>query len=464
MPIISFEFVFLLLGTGGAYYAVPQKYKRFVLLLASAAYLFAAPVQLLLLAASVLLDYGLAQGMVRATQPGPRKLFLFVGLLHNAALLWLGKLAEVWHFVPPGVLAIGVSFFAIAKMGLLLDLYWGRVKLALEWGAFSVFSMLFLTISSGPVERAKHLLTQLANPQTVDHTGIILGLRRILLGVFKKVVLADGLAALVKVVYDQPEQFSGLFLALATVLFAFQLYADFSGYTDIVVGAGKLLGLDLFENFRQPYGAVSILDFWKRWHISLTDWIRDFLFFPLTRYLLGKKLPVPNVALQALVYLTVMSVVGLWHGLTPTFLIWGALHGLYMSLEALTPARLKVALEKPAWHLARVALTFSMVCFAWIWFRATSFDNGWYITTHLWHAGDWGRDVQALTLPALAWGAVSVLLLLLLDVLEQARKLEHRLDHAPVLARWALYYALCVPIFLKLFSNTVVSDFVYFRF
>jgi D-alanyl-lipoteichoic acid acyltransferase DltB (MBOAT superfamily) len=324
--------------------------------------------------------------------------------------------------------------------------------------------MSFLTIASGPVERAKHLLPQLATPKVAAHPQVVLGLRRILLGVFKKIVIADSLATLVTLVYRQPEDFSGAALMLATVLYAFQLYADFSGYTDMVLGLGQLFGLALFENFRQPYFAVSILDFWKRWHISLTDWIRDFMFFPLTRYLLGKKLPIPNLGIQAFVYLTVMSVVGLWHGFTVNFLIWGGLHGLYMTAEALLPANFKALLEQPRWQPARVATTFVLVCFAWIWFRAPSFNVGWYIVTHLWPGGDLARDWQTLVGAGLGGGVLAVGVLLALDGLERARRFGERLTTAPWLARWAVYYALVVPVFLKLFSDSIVSDFVYFRF
>ena len=274
-------------------------------------------------------------------------------------------------------------------MSYTIEVYWGRQKAERHFGYFALYVSYFPQLVAGPIERPGHLLPQLRQGFDFDYGRVVEGLRLMVWGLFKKVVIADRLAMMVDNVYSQPGEYSGVGLSVATVFFAFQIYCDFSGYSDIAIGAAQVLGHRLMRNFDRPYFACSIVDFWKRWHISLSSWFRDYLYIPLG----GSRVKVSRFYFNILV---VFVVSGLWHGASWTFVVWGLLHGLlYWGEKATVGLREKAAdvmglAKVPRLHHAfRVVVTFGLVCFAWIFFRANSISDALLIVSRL--GSGWGE-------------------------------------------------------------------------
>jgi alginate O-acetyltransferase complex protein AlgI len=274
-------------------------------------------------------------------------------------------------------------------------------------------------------------------------------------------------------VYDQPTQYEGMYLIMATVFFAFQVYCDFSGYTDIAIGAARTMGINLMENFRRPYCSGSIREFWSRWHISLTTWFRDYLYIPLGGNRVVKWRWYYNIML-------VFVVSGLWHGANLTFIAWGALHGCYYIIEAVSAKKRRVIESRLALHkypglyrLGQVALTFAFVCFAWIFFRAHALSDAWYIASHLFSnlSGSTHELLSGLATSALTLGQTRkefILAIFFILVLEGVQAVQERWPEklelkqfSPVL-RWGLYTVYgAVLIYFGVFNKTA---FIYFQF
>jgi D-alanyl-lipoteichoic acid acyltransferase DltB (MBOAT superfamily) len=327
--------------------------------------------------------------------------------------------------------------------------------------------MFYPQLVAGPIERPQNLLHQFYEPHQFDAERATRGLRLMLWGLFKKVVIADRLAVIVDAVYDAPRHWSGATLVLATVLFAFQIYCDFSGYSDIALGAAQVMGFKLMANFNRPYYARSVSEFWKRWHISLSTWFKDYLYVPL-----GGNRGSPRRWYANLLFTFIVS--GLWHGASWTFVAWGALNGLYLLGSIWTRdwrARLVTwsgLSRHPRWHAAVATLTtFALTCYAWILFRANSLDDAVYIN----------RAIAALCLHPLSqsWHGLSpasrldlgvaVLLIGLLELvhrLQETQDLTAAFEAQPLWARWAAYYALVLS--LLGLGEFGARQFIYFQF
>jgi D-alanyl-lipoteichoic acid acyltransferase DltB (MBOAT superfamily) len=294
----------------------------------------------------------------------------------------------------------------------------------------------------------------------------------ILWGFFKKVVVADRVAILVKSVYGDPHAYSGLPLVVATGFFAFQIYCDFSGYTDIAIGSARLIGFDLMANFRQPYFSRSIPEFWRRWHISLSTWFKDYLYIPLGGSRVVKWRWYYNLFIT-------FFISGLWHGANWTFAVWGTLHGIYMVLDSICGpvrdwlrARLKTKAALGAFDALNIALTFGLVAIAWIPFRANNFGDAWYVFTHLFSGlGNWLNfgtvAIQfrgmGLNSTELIYCVAFVGIVILYDLLDSHRNVWERLKASPRPVRWAVGYALLI---LVLFFGPYnqAQNFIYFQF
>ena len=286
---------------------------------------------------------------------------------------------------PGPVVPLGLSFYSLRLVAYLIDVHRGTIPAERHIGRFCAFVALFLEISSGPIERARSLLPQLDDMPSFDYTRVTSGLIRIAWGVFKKVAVADNLALAVTKVYGHPAEYSGPALLLATVAFALQLYLDFSGYTDMAIGAGQVVGLKLTENFVRPYFAGSVSEFWNRWHVSLSNWLRDYLFLPIA-YALDRKLaatPLPlrlaNLICFGVASMATMLAAGLWHGAGWTFVIWGGLNGAFMTVGRITsPWRRKMwravglSTTTTVRRVAATTTTFALLCVAWVFFRSES--------------------------------------------------------------------------------------------
>jgi D-alanyl-lipoteichoic acid acyltransferase DltB (MBOAT superfamily) len=334
-----------------------------------------------------------------------------------------------------------------------------------------LFLAFFPQLVSGPIGRANSLLPQHHETHLPDYENIVSGLQRIIWGLFKKLVIADRLAMLVDTVYGNPTSYTGLSLILATYAFAFQIYCDFSGYADIAIGAARVLGFKLPENFRQPYYAESIPDFWRRWHITLYSWLRDYIYYPIQRALLRQRFFSLNLSIVIIPTMVTMLASGLWHGETWNFIIWGGLHGVYLVIAALL-SKLKKSMHwvfslpsGPATAI-KIFATFNLVSFAWIFFRASSLSDAIYIIGHLFI--NWKISSSLFELMpggAYEW-LIAILAILLMEVVHIVQmkmgSLRQLVLPQPVWLRWSIYYGLVILILV--FGKFQSTEFIYARF
>jgi len=384
------------------YFFVPQKFKWLFLLLAS--YFFYGywkKEYLLLLAFPTLVTYVAARGMDAARSPGRRKLFFWSGLTVSLGLLFVFKyLGLFWQTLLDLIgylrhepmksslhilLPIGISFFTFRMLSYLIDVYLRRIPAEKHLGIYALYVSFFPQLLAGPIDRAAHLIPQLKSPVHFDWDRITSGFRLIVWGLFKKMVIADRMIFFVTHVFRSPEG-QRLYLVFAAYFYAFQIYCDFSGYSDMAIGVSRILGFTSQKNFDFPYFSRSVSEFWNRWHISLSSWLRDYLFLPLAYATMRRIKGAELLAVKAEtwgyfvgIFLT-MLLGGLWHGAGWTFVIWGALYGVYM-MFAYASKRLRKKIVKktglqrlPRLHAAwSIFVTFNLVSFAWIFFRAPSF-------------------------------------------------------------------------------------------
>jgi len=348
------------------------------------------PLYLALIGWSTLVDYTVVTLMSRTDSRSRRKGLLAVSVCNNLALLSLFKyagfvtdnlnallelLGTSYTLPAPGVLLpVGISFYTFQSMSYTIDYYRGRIEREGNIIRYATFVSLFPQLVAGPIERAKNLLPQLRLPCRISPADVTDGLSLFVVGLFKKIALADYLALYVDKVYADPSRYTAPALILATFAFGWQIYFDFSGYTDMARGAGRMLGFRLMLNFNHPYLATGLGDFWNRWHISLSTWFKDYVYIPLGGNRKGPVNTYKNMALT-------MLISGLWHGAAWTFLIWGALHALGRAttrrLETTSFYRRRVP------KLVKQASVFAFVTFAWIFFRAHSLDDALVIVSRI---------------------------------------------------------------------------------
>ncbi len=472
----------------GLYFGLPARWRAPLLLVVSYYfYLGWRPIYGLLLAGTTLLDYFSGVRMSRLTTPAQRRPWLYLSLASNVSTLFIFKyfsffcdtaseLATALHFpfaVPLLALAlpVGVSFYTFQSVAYIVDVYTGRLRAEQHLGRFALFVAFWPQLVAGPIERGGQMLPQFREPHAFDYGRVASGLRLMAWGMFKKVVIADRLAQMVNPIFDHPHQYNALALALAVAGFTGQIYADFSGYTDIARGAARVLGYQLVLNFRQPYFATSVGDFWRRWHLSLSAWFRDYVYIPLGGSRRGRAHTQLNVFI-------VFLLSGLWHGASWTFVVWGALHGTYLVAESLTQPvraalaqRLGLAARPRLLHALGVAATLVLVAYAWIFFRANSLPDAFYISTHLFQG--WGQltSREALTTigrffqaypPEVAVTLAALGLLLIVDLRNEFSTLAARWQRPSTLMRWAGYGTLLLAILLfGVFNST---QFIYFQF
>ena len=474
----------------GLYFGVPPRWRGVLLLLASYYfYMSWRAAYALLLLATTLLDYGCAYRMSQLPTKQARRPYLYLSLASNLGTLFIFKyfnffrdaaeqLAGAWHLPPAALpafgllLPVGVSFYTFQSVGYILDVYQGRLEAERDFGRFALFVAFFPQLVAGPIERGSHMLPQFRRTHEFDYQRVVSGLRLMAWGLFKKVVVADRLALFVNPVFNNPRQHpEGPLLVLATLAFTFQIYGDFSGYTDLARGAARVLGFDFNLNFRQPYGSASVAEFWRRWHISLSSWFRDYVYIPLGGSRVGPARAYGNV-------LAVFLISGLWHGANWTFLVWGGLHGLYLvASTGAQPLRERLAqltglVAHPRLRQGLgVAVTFTLVAYAWIFFRANNLSDAVFISQHLFEG--WGslngRNITTLLLdfsqhyrPELAVAAFGVFVMLLVEHLGRNRSPQAWMAAQPFAVRWTGYVSLALVIlYLGVFNST---SFIYFQF
>jgi alginate O-acetyltransferase complex protein AlgI len=268
------------------------------------------------------------------------------------------------------ILPIGLSFHTFQAMSYTIEVYRGNQKAEHHFGIYALYVMFYPQLVAGPIERPQNVLPQFRNKKYFNYNNLLSGLRLMGWGLFKKVVIADRLSIYVNNIYDHPSEFHWLNLVIATVFFAIQIYCDFSGYSDIAIGAAKTMGFDLMTNFKRPYYATNIRSFWERWHISLSTWFRDYVYIPLGGSRKGFGRQLLNLAI-------VFVLSGIWHGANWTFAIWGTLHAFYLVVYLLYKQFFyRPNLEKNIiWNVFSWAITMSAICFAWIFFRASNLSQ-----------------------------------------------------------------------------------------
>lgn len=342
-----------------------------------------------LLAISTLVDFFAGRGIAGARTPAQRNLWLVASLTTNLGILGFFKYCDFFvtsaaalldkiglSVSPPLlqiVLPVGISFYTFQTMAYTIDVYRGRQEATRDFVAFALYVSYFPQLVAGPIERASRLLPQITQPRRVGQDQWATGAQLLLWGYVKKVAIADSLAPHVDIVFANPMNAGGADLWIGLYCFAVQIYCDFSGYSDIARGVSRLFGIELIENFRQPYLARNITEFWRRWHISLSTWLRDYLYIPLGGNRRG-------VAYQYRNLILTMLLGGLWHGAGWKFVAWGGLHGVYLALHKVMTQGRKIGQERPpdslpGWcHFAvKAVATFHLVCLSWVFFRAPDF-------------------------------------------------------------------------------------------
>lgn len=383
----SFEFLVFFVTVLVIYYILPHRF-RWILLLVSSYFFYGywEWKYLAIILISTLVDFIAGIQIYQATSSLRKHLFLYISILSNLGILMTFKYYNFFieninyacnSYYPylEFLLPVGISFYTFQTMSYSIDLYNGRLTAPEKhFGRFALFVTFFPQLVAGPIERASHLLPQFRSKITFNYDNLSKGLSLILWGLFKKVVIADRLALLVDEVYNNVGEYNGPAFILATLFFTFQIYCDFSGYSDIAIGTAKTLGFNLNINFNKPYLSKSIRDFWKRWHISLSSWFRDYVYIPLGGNKVVKWRWYYNLFLTFLVS-------GLWHGANWTFIIWGSIHGFVLILEYqfFKKAELKNSLKSAL----QLIVTFSIICFSWIFFRSNSLSDAQHIIKEL---------------------------------------------------------------------------------
>jgi len=479
----SFQFALFFPLVVFLYVVAPHRLRWVILLLASCVFYMAFIARyILILGFTIVIDY-CAGLVIERSEGATRRRWLIVSILANCGVLALFKyygffrenLAYIaraldWNYSLPAlsiILPIGLSFHTFQAMSYTIEVYRGNQRAECHFGIFALYVMFFPQLVAGPIERPQNLLHQFHKRYQFDYEQTVGGLRLMLWGFFKKIAIADNAAIVAGEVFDHARSYHGAPLLIGVVMFAFQIYGDFSGYSDIARGAARILGFDLMRNFDCPYFAVSIPDFWRRWHISLSTWFRDYLYIPLggNRTSLWRR----NVNL-----LGVFLISGLWHGASWTFVLWGALHGFYVVVSRTTTevrdriyaSFSRIAIVRP---FVSAFITFMLVCVAWTFFRANRISDAFYMVGNMFVDLQYAGEDSAALLSRIALSPTELVLLLsgIVILLFAEWMHEHHWSLAslsiwPAPLRWAGYYA--VVFWLVFFGFAGTKQFIYFQF
>jgi D-alanyl-lipoteichoic acid acyltransferase DltB (MBOAT superfamily) len=492
MTFASLEFVFFFPIVVALYWLTPSRMRWLLLLVASCAFYMAfIPQYILILFALIAIDYTMAI-LIERSQGAARFRYLLVSIISTVGILFVFKYFNFfavnvdalaayvhWHYSIAAlslVLPLGLSFHTFQSLSYVIEVYRGKYRAERNLGLYALYVMFFPQLIAGPIERPQHLLPQLHREQYFRADNVISGLRLMGWGFFKKLVIADRLSISVDYVWAHLHTLSGLSLFAAMIFFAFELYADFSGYSDIARGSARVLGIDIMRNFDRPFFSTSIAEFWRRWHISLSTWFRDYVFFPLT----WKGRAWGRVGEYGAILVT-FSLVGLWHGAGWTFLFMGLLQGIYIISGRLTSAmRDMVArtlgLVRYPTIRKRFAMTFTFLLMSasWVFFRAPSFADafnfflgltrGWDISLHVLLNDYFLHPFATLGLSRgdIILGAGALTIVFMIEALEEKIPLGVLFNQQPLFVRTAAY-TLCAAS-IVFFGVFVSKQFIYFQF
>jgi alginate O-acetyltransferase complex protein AlgI len=455
------------------------------LLLLAASYYFYACWDwrfLFLLIFSTLLDYYTGIKMSESKTRAIRKTWLWISISINLGFLGVFKyynffahsFAEAvsnlgWQVNPSTIsviLPVGISFYTFHGLSYVIDIYNNRIKVERNFIDYSIFVSFFPLLVAGPIERATHLLPQLKVKRTFDYTKAADGLRQILWGLFKKMVIADRCAEYANVIFNNSSHYSGVILLLGALLFTIQIYTDFSGYSDIAIGTARLFGIDLLRNFAFPYFSRDIAEFWRRWHISLSSWFKDYLYIPLGGSKGGTWMRIRNTFI-------IFLVSGFWHGANWTFLVWGGLNALYImpsiifhtnrtNIEIVARDRMFPTIRE----FLSILLTFSLTVFAWIFFRAANLHHAFSFINNMF-AGIFikANYIQTLDFIKSYLGSLPIIIAAFFVIEWLGRNQQYAIAALwlgyPRFVRWIIYYSI---IFLIFSYGGPEQQFIYFQF
>lgn len=478
----SFAYFGFLAAGAVLYNLLPKRAGKLLLVILSLIfYWIGAPGFLWLLLVTIGLTYGIGIWIERSQR---KKTPLALGLVLNLGTLALFKYLGFFGIItshalelfglqplqlPALILPLGISFYEFVCCGYLIDVFRNKCEAEKNPFDFVLFVGFFPAILSGPIERANHMLPQIKNLSKADGDDLKFAITRLICGLCKKVLIADNLAILVNTAYANYSDFSGLQLLIAAIAYSLQIYFDFSAYSEMAVGAARLFGIELIENFRAPYLARSAKEFWHRWHISLSTWFRDYLYFPLGGSRKGKLRTYFNIMI-------VFALSGLWHGAATKFVVWGLLCGFYQVMGSiLLPTREKVLkvlhIRENSWwtNVIRVLFTFGLTTIAWVFFRSDSLTHALRILKRIFIAGGACFPLVltdlGLSVPMLCVLGIALVVILTSEALEEPLRLRECLLNT-VWLRYAVWIAMLIAIavFGAYGSGYDAQEFVYFQF
>lgn len=441
------------------YFLLPHSYRWVLLLIASCIFYMAfIPKYIVVLFVLILIDYTSAIYIERSSKK-KRKIFFIISIVSTCSTLILFKYYNFFNesiFSPfPNLrlmLPIGLSFHTFQSLSYVIEVYKKKQKAERHLGIYALYVMFYPQLIAGPIEQPQHMLHQFYVKHTFSYKNVTDGLKLMTWGMFMKVVIADRLAILVNTVYNNPTNYSGLPLMTATVFFAFQIYCDFAGYSNIAIGAAQVMGFTLMKNFNKPYFATSIGDFWRRWHISLSSWLKDYVYIPLGGNRVSKWKWQWNILITFLLS-------GIWHGANWTFIVWGSLHGVYQIVAS------KISIKRFS-----IPITFMLVCLAWVFFRSSTLNDAVYVLTHLLSLSD-QMNIHTIAYVATGLGLngwdfiialCSILFLTYVDYIERNEDIRSILQRKPAYLRWTVYYFIILGIIIL--GQTNKTQFIYFQF
>lgn len=481
MGFLSLSYILFFPVTALVYFLLPERGRNGWLLAASwFFYLCAGPESFPFLLGTAGVTYAVGLALEKRREKGLLALILglFIGVLFLFKYLEFGVSLLVrgvgaaglnWSpVVPQLLLPAGISFYFFAAMGYLIDVYRGKVRAERSFVKCALFLSFFPALLSGPIGRADRLLPQFGGPRRFQYDALREGLLRFLWGAFQKLVLADRLAAVVNTVFAAPGKFGTIQVMAAACAFSIQIYCDFSAYSDMAVGSARAMGFTLTENFRTPYFSRSIAEFWRRWHISLSTWFRDYLYIPLG----GNRRGTVRKYLNLLI---VFAVSGLWHGAAVSFLVWGLLNGIYQVLGGLTaPLRARIRAlfglreDGTLTALWQMGCVFVLATLAWVFFKAGSISAGLAVLRGMVTGPAWVPPLSEMGMDRWEFLAAGVgfLLLLAVDAWSQKNDVAARVLAAPRWIRWCVYLGLLlvVLVFGSYGTGYDAQSFIYGRF
>lgn len=427
-----------------------------------------------LIATSTVLDFWIGQTLEQTAESTQRKRLLWWSVAVNLGCLAFFKyfnffldsfqilLTNIGYSGELGslqiILPVGISFYTFQSMSYTIDIYHGKIKHEKDWLRFATFIAFFPQLVAGPIVRAKEFLPQFERERKLDHERIIVGLGQVIWGFFKKVAVADSLAPFVDQCFASPTSFGSLHLFIGVIFYSFQIYCDFSGYSDIAIGLARMMGFDFPKNFRTPYFSKDFSEFWTRWHITLSSWLRDYLYIPLGGNRHGTFHTYKNLMIT-------MLLGGLWHGASWVFVFWGFLHGMYLVIQRLFGAYWGQFLEwirtpKVVRQLINMTLVYTFTCLAWIFFRATDFENAIQVISGLGNLESFNLDQVTNKF----WVIKGFFLIGILLFIEMS---DLRLDYRSLLVKNTVFRvaSISILIWLMAFMGTFDSNaFIYFQF